>query len=531
MPSDASIRLLRSDLARLADCRSTDFFNLAAAAGLDPSKDFVGADLRGADLRGQDLRDFDLTDADISGAQIEGCLFDEARAPNRSSIDDPILADHQRSWKIVRESCRSDLPPDWATKLMHAIEETNDISQESRYLARLIHSATGFKTNVGLTRLLPMFRKAKPCPGWLRKFLLEFSVNLKARASRELIDELAGSGLMRPFDELEVLTSTAVRQEYDARRASAVTELGEKYSQSGEVKELLVSLSLSDESYEVRKVAIKSIPAGEFDEDELKTLLHGILEDDDDELVRAEALLKLAYFRRVDVEVLKLLFEYAFQGENAVRGAAILALEHEYGSSEDMNNIIASAIHNTLVKKADRAFLSSISVVRRLFKEWPNVDDYLFELIADDTDDLKVFYIFSAIVDCWPNSPHIPSLLDFCMFGKGRWVSRDAVIKYIDDKDTLKVKYKDRIFEVAREGMSQSQIRATFMAVDFLPDDSSKIKFLEEQYHRFDDPFNQSRFFNYVDKYFSKHAEGRKFLDMVREKNPSAATLKLGDYS
>lgn len=52
---------LDNDLEQLATCTTSDLASLSQAAGLDPSSDFVGADLRGADLRGQDLRGFNLT--------------------------------------------------------------------------------------------------------------------------------------------------------------------------------------------------------------------------------------------------------------------------------------------------------------------------------------------------------------------------------------------------------------------------------------------------------------------------------------
>jgi tetratricopeptide (TPR) repeat protein len=46
--------------------------DLVREAGLDPSRDFVGASLKDIDLRGEDLRGFDFTAADLTGADLRG---------------------------------------------------------------------------------------------------------------------------------------------------------------------------------------------------------------------------------------------------------------------------------------------------------------------------------------------------------------------------------------------------------------------------------------------------------------------------
>ena len=61
-----------------------DFVTLARAAGLDPARDFRGADLRGMDFGASDLRGLDLSGADLEGcdfsrAKLEGAAFTGAR--------------------------------------------------------------------------------------------------------------------------------------------------------------------------------------------------------------------------------------------------------------------------------------------------------------------------------------------------------------------------------------------------------------------------------------------------------------------
>lgn len=74
-------------LQRLVDLALDDdtisFRQLTIAAGLDPSQDFVGADLRALDFRDEDLEGFnfglaDLEGADLRRAKVEGVNFDGA---------------------------------------------------------------------------------------------------------------------------------------------------------------------------------------------------------------------------------------------------------------------------------------------------------------------------------------------------------------------------------------------------------------------------------------------------------------------
>src|SRR5438045_3108308 len=68
-----SLRLSRDDLRTMVavlDAPITSFVALAHVAGLDPARDFRGADLRGADFADDDLAGFDFSGADLTGAYL-----------------------------------------------------------------------------------------------------------------------------------------------------------------------------------------------------------------------------------------------------------------------------------------------------------------------------------------------------------------------------------------------------------------------------------------------------------------------------
>ena len=63
--------------------QGASFHAMVKAAGLDPSRDFVGASLRNLDFRDEDLRGFDFSNADLSGADfrranVDGVAFRDA---------------------------------------------------------------------------------------------------------------------------------------------------------------------------------------------------------------------------------------------------------------------------------------------------------------------------------------------------------------------------------------------------------------------------------------------------------------------
>lgn len=59
-------------VAAAADNAEASFADLVAAAGLDKTRDFVGASLAGLDLRDEDLRGFDFTGADLRKTDFRG---------------------------------------------------------------------------------------------------------------------------------------------------------------------------------------------------------------------------------------------------------------------------------------------------------------------------------------------------------------------------------------------------------------------------------------------------------------------------
>lgn len=59
----------------LYECGDLSFREMALHVGLDPKKDFKGADLRGVDLSYEDLSDFDFRGADLTGANLYKAVF------------------------------------------------------------------------------------------------------------------------------------------------------------------------------------------------------------------------------------------------------------------------------------------------------------------------------------------------------------------------------------------------------------------------------------------------------------------------
>ena len=75
-----SLGAIADRMARRVRDGDTSFKALVEIAGLDPAKDFVGADLTGVDFKNEDLSGFDFRRADLSysdfsGANLAGCLL------------------------------------------------------------------------------------------------------------------------------------------------------------------------------------------------------------------------------------------------------------------------------------------------------------------------------------------------------------------------------------------------------------------------------------------------------------------------
>lgn len=70
------------------------FVKLVLAAGLDPTTDFVNADMSGADLRDQDLRRFNFDNATFHGTAVGGALFNSSVSPEQLLDACPAPARH-----------------------------------------------------------------------------------------------------------------------------------------------------------------------------------------------------------------------------------------------------------------------------------------------------------------------------------------------------------------------------------------------------------------------------------------------------
>ncbi|WP_027834885.1 pentapeptide repeat-containing protein [Maritalea myrionectae] len=521
MIDERQLTSLNEDLENLALNTSLSFETLAHAAGLDPGKDFIDADLRGADLRGQDLRSFDLSDADVTDAQLEGTQFNPDRAPVSGHPPQAAPQDQSQSWKIISTDTTYGGVPNWALELMAEIR--GDGIYEVGPLLHLLERQTGYRRRGLIKRMLPSFRKFNSCPRWLREFILEVSVMKRTTFVKDLIEECVAENVIEPFSEIETLCATATWSEFVSRRADAVKRLGQEYGAVESIKDIVLDFALNDRSCLVRRFAVEALPVQEFDEEYIKPLLYGIMEEDDDNIVQSNALFMLSYFRHVDSDVMELLLNTALHGESAMKGAAMRSLEHDLGLSEDLDEFIVGAINKTLTGTSNFAYLSAISVARRNF-QGNRFGDYLFKLMSEEgIDDIKLFYLFSALVDCVPSSPHIRDALDLCLNTEGTRASRESALKFLSGQPELVKHYRDQIFQTAELHPGQVSRRATFLALSLLPDERAKLLFLQKQFERIDNHHEKINFYNTALSHFKNLDEGETFLEMVKEKYPDVA--------
>lgn len=128
----ASLGAIADRMVRRVREGDTSFKTLVQIAGLDPAKDFVGADLTHVDFKNEDLSGFDFRRADLSysdfsGANLSGCIFTGAvligtiGVPDYAGLPD-YRADHSPAPSILvlfsgvraEEISRSIEPPDWS---------------------------------------------------------------------------------------------------------------------------------------------------------------------------------------------------------------------------------------------------------------------------------------------------------------------------------------------------------------------------------------------------------------------------------
>src|SRR5688572_33448384 len=102
-----------STILQILESPTDRFVMLARVAGLDPARDFRGADLRGVDFGSDNLSGFDFSGADLRcanlsrAAGLDRVVIDaETRLPlDRAEARQLILAE-ARQLKIGRASCR-----------------------------------------------------------------------------------------------------------------------------------------------------------------------------------------------------------------------------------------------------------------------------------------------------------------------------------------------------------------------------------------------------------------------------------------
>jgi len=98
MAESASFNELDSLLGETLDSDITNFFELAAMLGLDPKRDFAGADLSGTDIAEGDLAGADLTGTDLRGANLSSTNLQKAKLSG-------ALLDNARVHQAVMTNC------------------------------------------------------------------------------------------------------------------------------------------------------------------------------------------------------------------------------------------------------------------------------------------------------------------------------------------------------------------------------------------------------------------------------------------
>lgn len=105
-------------LERIRSLQSDVFSEIVLAAGLDPRRDFINADLRKVDFKGSDLREFNFYGADLRGAKWNNVGY-EAFKPSSALLgsgDAPVTwYDLERLTEAAKVSSR------WADRFMATV--------------------------------------------------------------------------------------------------------------------------------------------------------------------------------------------------------------------------------------------------------------------------------------------------------------------------------------------------------------------------------------------------------------------------
>lgn len=121
---------LRVRLTQLLSIKSPDFNAMVKAAGLDPARDFRGADLRGVDFTDADLTGFDFSGADLSGAK--GLAARESGKIQALSSSETLSKEPSGyKYDIFLSYHRGTVSDDWVNRLVEILT-----SYVSSYLGR-----------------------------------------------------------------------------------------------------------------------------------------------------------------------------------------------------------------------------------------------------------------------------------------------------------------------------------------------------------------------------------------------------------
>ena len=506
---------LRADLEAIATSKTDDFVELTKRSGLNPSKDFIGADLRGADLRNQDLTEFDLTGADITGALIEGAKFNPERSPStyksKEDHEGPII---ERMWHQTNDTGQSETIPDDCRKLMNDIRSEGSHADAGKY-ERLVTLSTGYRRRTSLIdRFLRRSKTLVAVPYWLRDFLLErYSVS-SHRFAKDFIQHLADEGLIQSFTEREKLMKLAIWGEYDHSRGEAVAKLCEKYGGDDEVYNFVADLAVNDRSYLVRRDAIKNLVPNEQRLDHYKDLAMDVFRNDTDVGVKGAAVGALRYLRKIDTDVWLLMFEIAADlDQSNSRGEAILSLELEVGNNPDIDQVIVQLLHKSVTGPADQGMLSAISVLGRLTKGNDAAGDYFLRQFKEAKRDIARYWLFAILERHFSDSQFVSDAIQIDLADESSYLCRDLVVKHIVADVKLTNQYFERLAKKEAQHPFDQVRRVAQMAVVNGPwEPHLKAAFMVDCFKNEENKFNRQVLADRLARDFSDLGQTRDFF-------------------
>jgi hypothetical protein len=132
---------LERELYELAFSDSGDFTTLARKAGLDPTHDFIGADLAYCDLANQDLREFNFEDADLRHCRFyKTILLEEHIRGAKFSSKKGFFVTGDRVGRIQKDEIplHSMRYTDAIATAIERLTQMDSIEQKRNYLASVV---------------------------------------------------------------------------------------------------------------------------------------------------------------------------------------------------------------------------------------------------------------------------------------------------------------------------------------------------------------------------------------------------------